>query len=104
MANALLVPAAELRRAAQAVGEREGLAEGWLNDAVKAFFSQSGRFEIYAELSHLRIFVPHPEYLLAMKCLAMRLGEDFRDREDIAVLLDVLGIRRMHDAETALER
>jgi hypothetical protein len=55
-------------------------------------------------LSHLRIFVPHPEYLLAMKCLAMRLGEDFRDREDIAVLLDVLGIRRMHDAEAALER
>jgi len=102
--DALLVPAADLRRAAQAVGEREGLGEGWLNDAVKGFFSETGRFETYAELSHLRIFVPHPEYLLAMKCLAMRLGEEFHDREDIAALIAALGLRRMEDAEAVLER
>src|SRR5947209_4967033 len=77
--DALLVPAAELRRAAEAVGRREGLPSNWLNDAVKGFFSEAGRFEVYAEMSHLRIYVPHPEYLLAMKCLAMRLGEEFSD-------------------------
>jgi hypothetical protein len=102
--DALLVPAAALRRAAQVVGEREGLPAGWLNDAVKGFFSQAGRFEIYAQLSHLRIFVPHPEYLLAMKCLAMRLGEEFSDRSDIAVLLKALNLTRMADAEEVLAR
>src|SRR5271169_5926711 len=56
--HALLVPASELRRAADAVGNREGLPPGWLNDAVKGFFSESGRFEVYAEYSHLRIFAP----------------------------------------------
>ena len=50
--DALLVPAAELRRAAQRVGDREGLSPGWLNDAVKGFFSESGRFEVYEELSN----------------------------------------------------
>ena len=102
--DALLVPAAELRRAAEVVGEREGLPSGWLNDAVKGFFSQAGRFEIYAEFSHLRIFVPHPEYLLAMKCLAMRVGEEFPDRSDVAVLLKVLNLKRVEDAQEVLAR
>jgi hypothetical protein len=102
--DALLVPASELRRAAETVGRREGLPPDWLNDAVKGFFSASGRFEVYAEYSHLRIFAPHPEYLLAMKCLAMRLGEEFQDRNDVALLLQILGLRTAEEAEAALAR
>jgi hypothetical protein len=102
--DALLVPAAELRLAAERVAEREGLPAGWLNDAVKGFFSANGRFEVYQEYSNLRVFSPHPEYLLAMKCLSMRLGEEFRDREDVASLLKALGIDRLDHAEAALAR
>lgn len=86
------------------VQEREGLSPGWLNDAVKGFFSANGRFDVYREFSHLRVFAPHPEYLLAMKCLAMRLGEEFRDREDVAALLQTLGFAHVEDAEVALAR
>jgi hypothetical protein len=102
--DALLVPAGAIRDAADRVGQREGLGSGWLNDAVKGFFSQAGRFEVYAEMSHLRVFAPHPEYLLAMKCLAMRLGEEFQDRNDVAFLLQILKIRRLEDAEDVLAR
>jgi hypothetical protein len=102
--DALLVPAAELRAAARRIAERENLPEGWLNDAVKGFFRQAGRFDVYMELSNLRIFAPHPEYLLAMKCLAMRLGEDFRDREDAAALIERLGLTKIGDAEAVLAR
>lgn len=102
--DALLVPATELRRAAKRIAEREGLPEDWLNDAVKGFFSQAGRFEIYEELTHLRIFAPHPEYLLAMKCLAMRLGEEYHDREDITALLRILGLHHIKEAEDILGR
>ena len=42
---------------------------------MKGFFSARGRFDVYQEFSHVRVFAP--EYLLAMKCLAMRLGEEF---------------------------
>ncbi len=102
--DALLVPAAELRRAADQVARRQDLPPNWLNDAVKGFFSESGRFEVYAELSHLRIFAAHPEYLLAMKCLAMRLGEEFQDRADVMVLLKILGLHRVEDVEPVLAR
>ena len=102
--DALLVPAAELRLAAQRIAEREGLPADWLNDAVKGFLSENARFDVYREFSHLRVFSPHPEYLLAMKCLAMRLGEEFRDREDVAALLKVLGVTRVDEAEAALAR
>jgi len=102
--DALLVPASELRRAAKRIAEREGLPEDWLNDAVKGFFSQAGRFEIYEELTNLRIFAPHPEYLLAMKCLAMRLGEEYHDSEDVAALLRILNLHSMKEAEDILGR
>ena len=102
--DALLVPPGLIRAAAERVGQREGLPPGWLNDAVKGFFSESGRFEIYAEMSHLRIFAPHPEYLLAMKCLAMRLGEEFQDRSDVSFLLKSLRITQLEDAKAVLAR
>ena len=80
--DALMVPPAEIRDAARAVARAEDLPEGWLNDAAKAFFSAPGRFEVFEDLSHLRVYVPNTDYLFAMKCLALRLGEEFQDLDD----------------------
>ena len=55
-----------MRAAAHAVAAREGLSNDWLNDAVKEFFSEHGAFDVFEELSNLRIYVPHPAYLLAI--------------------------------------
>ena len=41
-----------------------------------------------------------PEYLLAMKCLGMRLGPEFHDEADIRYLLRYLNVT---DYETAME-
>ena len=100
--GAMLVPAAEMRAAAQAVAAREGLSCDWLNDAVKGFFSEYGVFEVFEELSNLRIYVPRPGYLLAMKCLALRLGEEFQDFADVAFLIRELGLRTLAEAEFIL--
>ena len=40
--DAVFIPADVVRRAASAVAEREGLAEDWLNDAVKGFLPGPG--------------------------------------------------------------
>ncbi|MGD1069839.1 MAG: hypothetical protein ABSB15_06835 [Bryobacteraceae bacterium] len=100
--DALLVPPGELREAALAVARRESLPDDWLNDAVKGYFSENGRFEVFEEMSRLRVYVPHPGYLLAMKCLALRLGEEFQDLEDVKVLIRALGLRTVDEAQSLL--
>ena len=39
-----------------------------------------------------------------MKCMAMRLGEEYHDREDVAALLRILGLHSFKDAEAILGR
>lgn len=90
--DALFKPTRVIREAAARVAAKEGVPESWLNDAVKGYLSPRGDFEPYLEFPHLRVFVARPEYLLAMKCAAMRLGEQFRDLDDVRYLLRHLGL------------
>jgi hypothetical protein len=71
---------------------------------VKGYLSDRGTFEPYLELSNLKVFLASPAYMLAMKCLAMRIGEGYHDEEDIRYLLRNLGIRHYEDAKRILER
>jgi hypothetical protein len=91
-------PADLVRQAAGRVAARAGVADDWLNDAVKAFLSPRGDFDPYLDLDHLQVFVARPAYLLAMKCAAMRLGEEFRDLDDVRYLLRYLNITRVEEA------
>jgi hypothetical protein len=50
------------------------------------------------ELDHLKVMVAQPEYLLAMKCLAMRIGAEFHDEEDVRYLLRHLDIQSVDRA------
>ena len=103
-ADAGFVPTDVVRRAARAVAEDAGVDEGWLNDAVKGFLSPRGDFVPWLELDHLKVFVAAPEYLLAMKCVAFRLGPEFHDEDDVRFLLLHLGITRAADALAVVER
>lgn len=92
-------PAKEIREAAARVAARAGAPQGWLNDAVKGYLSSRGDYDRYLAFPNLRVFVARPEYLLAMKCAAMRLGEEFRDLDDVRYLLRYLNLS---DPEEAL--
>lgn len=96
--DALFRPAKTVREAANRVAVRAGVPEGWLNDAVKGFLSPRADFDPYLDLDHLKVFVAQPTYLLAMKCAAMRLGEEFRDLEDVRYLLRYLNISSSEEA------
>ena len=91
-------PAQEIRQAAARVAARAGVTDDWLNDAVKGFLSPRGDFDSYLDLDHLKVFVARPAYLLAMKCAAMRLGEEFRDLDDVRYLLRYLDVTRVDEA------
>jgi hypothetical protein len=96
--DALFRPARIVREAVARVAARANVPVDWLNDAVKGFLSPHGTFDDYLELPHLRVFVAQPAYLLAMKCAAMRFGEEFHDVDDVRYLLRYLNITTVAEA------
>jgi hypothetical protein len=102
--DALFEPTQTVREAALRVGRAVGVGDRWLSDAVKGFLSPKGDFDPFLELSHLRVFVAHPEYLLAMKCAAMRLGAEFHDLDDVRYLLRWLNITKLDEALAIVTR
>ena len=91
-------------RLAAMVAARRGWPPDWLNDGVRTYLSPNVEgvrehhqlFRSYPseQKPGLRVFLPTPEYILAMKMMAMRLDETAgkSDLEDIINLLDVVEI------------
>ncbi|CAO3445905.1 hypothetical protein [Azospirillum largimobile] len=89
---------------ADAVGRRLGLPDDWLNQAVKSVARPKGNpqsnllpFGEYPKKGQigLRVYLPTPEYMLAMKLLANRLDDPegvARDRRDLYFLMEVTGL------------
>lgn len=89
--DAIFAPTKEIRRAAQKVAEAFGLAKDWLNDAAKAYFHVDPPQEEVMEFSHLRIWAPRADYMLAMKCISARF--DTHDKDDIEFLIQYLHLK-----------
>jgi len=102
--DGLFKPAKELRAQAAKLGVEFGIGENWLNDGVKGFFSGDPTFESFLQLSHLKVYTASPEYLLAMKCLAMRIGEEFHDISDIRYLIRYLNLESYEEASAVIAR
>jgi hypothetical protein len=102
--DAFFRPTKLIREAAARVAARAGLPDSWLNDAVKGYLSPRGEYDPYLELDHLRVFVAKPEYLLAMKCAALRIGEEFHDLEDVRYLLRYLNVITVDEALAIVQR
>lgn len=96
--DAVFRPARVVREAALRVAAKAGVPDSWLNDAVKGYLSPRGEFDPFLDLPHLKVFVARPEYLLAMKCAAMRLGAEFADVDDVRFLLRWLNVTSVDDA------
>lgn len=102
--DAVFRPTRVVREAAARVAARAGVPDAWLNDSVKGFLSPRGDFDPYLELPHLRVFTAEPHYLLAMKCAAMRLGEEFSDLDDVRYLLRHLDVTSVEQALAIVTR
>lgn len=89
-----------IRNAAKKVAEKKGWPTDWMNDAVKGFASPNGDHELYKEYMHdnggIKVFTPSARYLLAMKCMAMRIDEPdgHNDIDDIMALINNVGIKK----------
>ena len=96
--DAVFEPKSAIYRAAAKVAEDRGLPEDWLNYAVKGYMpGEDSHARPLPEIRGIEITTASPRYLLAMKLLAMRFGED---DEDIELLLRECDL---HTPEEALE-
>lgn len=91
--DALVMEPAAVRAAAARVAAAHGLPANWLNDGAKGFASGVPiETKELLRFSHLRIVAPPPAYILAMKCIAARVGLDEHDKEDARFLIRLLGL------------
>ncbi len=93
--DAFCHPASAIHEAARRVADRfeDEVPPDWINDAVKGILSPNGGFENWLEMSNLRVMTAQPAYLLAMKCMAMRLEEESHDIDDIRFLVRHLDLK-----------
>jgi len=103
--DALFQPAQLIRDLARRIAQEKQLPENWLNDGVKGFVST--RHETHAgnlpQFTHLRLTMPVPEYLLAMKCMASRMGGATGEPSDIADILFLIRHLGLKSAREVLE-
>ena len=99
--DAIFHPTSEFRQAAARVAERHDLRPDWVNDAVKGFVVEH-RQSIFLDLPNLKVYVPEPDYLLAMKVLAARV--EGTDADDVRFLINLLGIIDAEDVFAILEK
>jgi hypothetical protein len=84
-----------LMQAAREVAERRGWLRSWFSEAVANYLGAAGGTSLHdtypsEERPGLRVYVAKPDYLLAMKLRAMRVGR--RDETDAALLARASGI------------
>jgi hypothetical protein len=98
-----------IRRLAHQIAEERDWDPNWLNDGVKGFLSAADQnpeikrlFRTYPSEDEpgLRVMLPRPEYLFAMKCRAMRIGgvEASVDIDDIRHLAKEIGLTTAQEA------
>ena len=98
--DAIFKPTRQIREAAERVASAHNLKSDWLNDAVKGFVVPHPQ-RILFDFPNLKVYVPAPDYLLAMKALAARV--DTEDVPDVKLLINQLGLRKPEEVFAILE-
>jgi hypothetical protein len=103
--DAVFQPTQMVRELALGIADELALPADWLNDGVKGFIST--RHETTAgnlpQFAHLRLTMPVPQYLLAMKCMAARLGGTADEPSDVADIVFLVRHLKLKSAPTVLD-
>src|SRR5438046_854511 len=103
--DAIFQPTPLIRDVARRIGEEQRLPADWLNDGVKGYISSrhettSGNLP---QFPHLRLTMPVPEYLLAMKCMAARIGGIADEPSDVADIIFLIRHLKLKSAKDILD-
>jgi predicted nucleotidyltransferase len=100
--DAVFEPKSAIYDAAVTVAENLDLPEDWLNDAAKGYMPGNDLDpRPIADIRGIEVTTASPRYLLAMKLVAMRFGED---DEDIELLLRECGLDDTEETISLLQQ
>ena len=94
-------PVSEMRQAITRVAKRNSLNEDWLNDGIKGFLVPHQQ-RTFLDLPNLKVYVPEPDYLLAMKAISARV--ESYDPEDVKLLSNFLGLNTSSEVFAIIEK
>jgi len=101
--DAIFEPKMRVYEVAKSMADELGLPRDWLNDGVEGLlpdFEDRGR-EFTFESEGIRVVVPSPEYLFAMKAVSARVGID---DDDLKLLGRRIGVTTAEQAYEAVDR
>ena len=103
--DAVFHPAQAVRHFALQVAQELGLPDDWLNDGVKGFVSSRHETTVgdLPQFEHLRLTMPVPQYLLAMKCMAARVGGTDGEASDVADIVFLTRHLQLPSAQAVLD-
>lgn len=103
--DALFQPTPLIRDLASRIGVELSLPTDWLNDGVKGFVSARHQTTVgnLPQFPNLRLTMPVPEYLLAMKCMAARLGGTTGEPSDVPDIIFLIRHLGLTSAAAVLE-
>ena len=103
--DAIFQPTQVIREVARKVGETNHFSDHWLNDAAKGFVS--ARHETIQgglpQFPSLRLTMPVPEYLLAMKCMASRIGAVEGEADDVTDIVFLIRHLKLKTARAVMD-
>ncbi|MEW6186363.1 MAG: DUF6036 family nucleotidyltransferase [Thermodesulfobacteriota bacterium] len=102
--DAIFAPKEIIYQAAKEIENLHGAPENWLNDAVKGFIGSGERHKPFWDFPNLKVYTAIPEYLLAMKCISLRLGRGDTDLGDIRFLIAHLGLKSATEVFDLVEK
>ena len=102
--DAIFQPAQTIRELAHSIAADQHLPTDWLNDGVKGFLSTKHKTMEgnLPQFAYLRLTMPVPEYLLAMKCMASRIGYTHGEPSDVADICFLIRHLNLNSAQGVL--
>jgi len=102
--DAVFQPTHPMREIVRHVGETNDFPENWLNDAAKSFVSVRHETVMgnLPQFPNLRLTMPTPEYLLAMKCMASRVGMVETEADDVSDIIFLIRHLHLNNAQVVL--
>ena len=103
--DAVFQPTQTIRELAKSVAEQLHLPSACLNDGVKGYVSSRHQTTTgnLPQFPHLHLTMPVPEYLLAMKCMAARIGGTSGEPSDVSDIIFLVRYLKLESATEVLD-